>query len=89
MSTRAGSRRSLMLHDWPIPRPANWVELVNTPQTDAELEAVRRAVARNSPFGSAAWTKQMAGELGLQATLQPRGRPSKTMEGRGDVFEGF
>ena len=65
------------LHRWPVATPANWVELVNAPQTEAELEAVRRAVARNCPFGSEAWCARTARELGLEATLRPRGRPRK------------
>jgi putative transposase len=65
------------LDDWPIAVPPNWVDLVNTAHTDAELEAVRRAVVRNSPFGSPAWSVMTADKLGLQATLRPRGRPRK------------
>jgi putative transposase len=60
--------------------PADWVDIVNKPQTEAELEAVRRAVARNSPFGSDEWSKLTAETLGLQATLRPRGRPRKKRE---------
>jgi putative transposase len=62
---------------WPVPLPADWVEHVNRPQTERELEAVRRAVQRNSPFGSLLWQKQMAARLGLGHTLRPLGRPKK------------
>ena len=65
------------LHDWPVPIPADWVDHVNGVQTESELEAVRRAVARNSPFGSPAWTALTAEKLGLQSTLRPRGRQRK------------
>src|SRR3989304_14139 len=40
--------------EWPIPRPARWVNWVNEPQTGAELEALRRCVTRGQPFGSGA-----------------------------------
>jgi putative transposase len=43
----------------------------------AELEALRRALQRGSPFGDAAWQKRTAKELGLTLALQPRGRPRK------------
>jgi hypothetical protein len=43
----------------------------------AELEALRRALQRGSPFGDAAWQKRTAKELGLTSALQPRGRPRK------------
>jgi putative transposase len=75
----SGSRdERALLARWPVPRPRNWVELVNAPQTDAELEAVRRAVRRSSPFGSPDWERSTAQRLGLQATLRPRGRPRKS-----------
>jgi putative transposase len=68
------------LHAWPVAMPANWVELVNVAQTEAEVEAVRQAVARGSPFGSGLWCERTARQLGLQATLRPRGRPPKKAE---------
>jgi hypothetical protein len=34
------------LAPWPIPRPANWLEYVNQPQTDSEVEAIRRSIQR-------------------------------------------
>jgi putative transposase len=73
--TRPGG--SPLLAEWPLPRPADWVEQVNLPQTESELEAIRRSVRRGSPYGSVAWTEQAAGQLGLQSTLRHRGRPQK------------
>jgi putative transposase len=35
----------------PVPLPDGWVAHVNAPQTEAELEAVRRSVQRGCPFG--------------------------------------
>ncbi len=71
------SKARSLLASWPVPRPRAWVARVNSPQTEAELEAVRRAVRRSSPFGHPDWQQSMATRLGLQATLQPRGRPRK------------
>jgi len=64
-----------LLAEWPMSRPANWIELVNTPQHQAETEALRRSVRRSSPLGDERWQHRIASELGLQATLRPRGRP--------------
>ena len=50
---------------------------VNSPETEAELEAIRRCLRRGSSYGGAAWTKQTANQLGLQSTLRRRGRPNK------------
>ncbi len=65
------------LSEWPVCVPPDWVEYVNRPQTEAEVEAVRRAVSRGCPFGSADWQRETAAGLGLTATLRPRGRPRK------------
>lgn len=67
-----------MLHPGPVPRPANWLSLVNEPQTEAELEALRRCVRRGRPFGSPTWVSQTADRLGLAYTLRKRGRRRKT-----------
>jgi putative transposase len=77
-----------LLSPWPLPLPADWVEGVNRPQTEAELEAVRRSVVRGRPFGSAAWERQTAARLGLEYTLRPRGRPRKKPATASDAASG-
>jgi len=69
-----------LLSSGPVTLPEDWTEWVNTPQTAAELEAVRQCAHRGTPFGSAAWVGRTAHELGLSATLRRRGRP-KTKKG--------
>lgn len=64
----------------PVARPANWLQWVNQPLAAAELEHVRQSVNRGTLFGSAVWVSRMVAELGLTASLRPRGRPRKTME---------
>src|SRR5262245_23636204 len=64
-----------LLEAGPLPLPADWVERVNRPQTEAELEAVRRAVARGQPLGSEPWQRETAARLALEHTLRPPGRP--------------
>jgi putative transposase len=61
----------------PVALPANWTTVVNRPQSEAELEAIRRSIARGTPFGAESWVKIAAKRLGLQATIGPRGRPRK------------
>lgn len=63
------------IESWPVTRPRNWVAYVNQPATVAEVEAVRHCVRRGSPFGHAKWADRIAGLLGLESTLRPRGRP--------------
>ena len=67
-----------ILSDWPIDPPRNWLQIVNQSQNEPELAALRRAVQRNSPFGSPNWTTRAAAQLSLQRTLRPLARPKKT-----------
>ncbi len=64
-----------LLSTWPLPCPRDWGKLVNRPQTEAELEAIRRSVTRGRPYGEGAWIEKCAERLGLDFTLRPRGRP--------------
>jgi putative transposase len=66
-----------ILAPWPLERPAQWKVLVERPQAEAELAAVRRCVERGNPFGSPAWSERVVEQLGLQSTLRSRGRPRK------------
>ena len=69
--------RAGFLHECPVPLPRNWVARVNTPDTEAELAALRCSVSRGAPFGAPAWVGRTAARLGLEASLRPRGRPRK------------
>ena len=51
-----------------------WLQHVQSPQTEAELEALRRSVVRGVPFGEASWQARTAKTLSLESTLRPRGR---------------
>jgi putative transposase len=66
-----------LLSGWPLARPSGCVELVNEPQTEAEVEAIRRCLRRGSPFGDDVWIQQTAAQLGLETTLRGRGRPRR------------
>jgi len=59
----------------PVPRPATWLEHVQAPQTEAELEALRESIRRRRPYGQSGWSERTAQALGLQSSLRPRGRP--------------
>jgi putative transposase len=61
----------------PVALPKNWASFVNRPETEAELERLRRSVVRGAPFGDVEWQRRTAERLGLQSTLRPRGRPRK------------
>jgi putative transposase len=75
--TQGDATAKELLSSWPVPRPRNWTALVNRPQSEADLAAVRRAIARGNPLGDEKWTRRTAAKLDLQSTLRPRGRPKK------------
>lgn len=60
--------------------PRQWRALVNQPQTDAELAAVRKSIVRGTPLGDEQWTSNTAARLSLESTTRPRGRPRSTKE---------
>ncbi len=69
-----------ILAPWPTSagrRPSGWLERVNEPLSEAELEQVRRASGRGRPYGDPAWVEKMTEQFGLESTLRSRGRPKK------------
>ena len=63
---------------WPIDVPADWVQTwLNRPQTDAELDEVRRHTRTGRPFGSSDWGRKVAAAAGYAYDARPRGRPPK------------
>lgn len=66
-----------LLAESPVPLGRRWVEYVNEPQSEAELEAIRRSVQRGQPFGGDEWQQKVARRLGLEHTFRSRGRPRK------------
>jgi putative transposase len=46
------------LSDGPVARPDDWLDWVDQPETEAELAALRRCVARGAPFGSCVWRRK-------------------------------
>jgi putative transposase len=69
-----------LLDPWPIDRPRNWTALVNEPLAGDNLSRVKLSFERGRPLGNDPWTVRMAAKLGVQYTLNPRGRPKLTRE---------
>jgi putative transposase len=64
-----------LLSPWPVPRSPNWVARVNAALSDKELKSIRWSLKRGAPYGNEKWVTSIAGRLGLESTLRPRGRP--------------
>jgi putative transposase len=81
MRLNGSSEMKELLSDWPVQRPRHWIELVNQPLSDRELERIRLSLKRGRPYGSDEWVRRTARRLGLQHTMRPRGRPGAPAQG--------
>jgi len=78
---RGDAEQKRLLSAWPVRRSPGWLEHVNEPLSDSELQALRRSVARGSPYGSETWSQKAIKKLGLESTVRRRGRPRKSKNG--------
>jgi putative transposase len=58
------------LNAWPLALPDQRAAAVNRPQTDAELDALRRCMVCGAPYGDAPWQQRTATALGLESALR-------------------
>jgi putative transposase len=72
---RGPTSRSALLTAPPVPLPRTWDDLLDEPQTDDEIEALRSCVNRQRPYGSSAWRIASPARRGF--TRGPRGRPRR------------
>ena len=77
LAQRSGARRKVALADWPVPRPQDWLALVQAENPDETAE-VRNSVIRSAPYGPDLWKQRVAQLLGLEQSLQREGRPGNT-----------
>jgi putative transposase len=73
LSVTRDRRRVPVLCGSPIDLPSSWADFVNAPQTNAELGAIRGAIASGEPFGDAAWSAGASEAIGWR----PQGRPKR------------
>jgi putative transposase len=74
LAQRCGSRLPIELADWPVPRPDDWLDTVQT-ESPAETHEVREALVRSAPYGPVGWRERTAVQLGLIKSLHQKGRP--------------
>jgi putative transposase len=81
-----GEEAKALLSPWPVPqspgsdrwhRPRTWLQIVNTPISGPELEALRVSAQRGRPFGESIWVGTMVQRHGLAATTRNPGRPRR------------
>ena len=74
LAQRGGRRSPILLSEWPVTRPLDWLDLVQLDVVD-ETDELRNAVKRGSPYGPDAWQVQIASQLHLSSSLPAVGRP--------------
>ena len=75
-SLRSGDNEVPELAEWPVSRPAHWLEYVNAPAGE-DLKDLRNSVQRGTPYGKRQWQEYVATTCGLEFTLRPPGRPKR------------
>lgn len=66
-----------LVSETPVTKPPEWVRFVDRPQTNEEVEALRRCSFKCAPFGSDRWVRDTAAHLGLKSSLRGPGRPKR------------
>lgn len=66
-----------ILAEWPIPKPAEWLTLLNLRTPTQELKRIQRSASRGAPYGSSEWVDRMVKEHHLEHTIRRRGRPTR------------
>jgi hypothetical protein len=74
-SLAAGRANRPEMADWPVQRPDNWADLLDTPEPKRSLREIRTAVRTGLHFGSAGWRVCTAQTLRWRNGLRPPGRP--------------
>src|SRR5688500_11042952 len=65
-----------LLAAWPVEPPKDWIADLNQPQTAEEMDAFRRAVRDDQPFGDEEWASAVRKAAGLREPRKP-GRPRR------------
>lgn len=79
MSARSPERPALT--PWPVPRPGNWLELLNTPEPPATLNRIRAAIRAGRHYGTPSWRFRTAQRLRWPSGDRSRGRVWESMPG--------
>jgi len=64
-----------------------WVEHVNQPQHEAEIQAIAESIRRGRPYGGEEWQSKVTRQLSLEHTFRDRGRPRLVVENEGQTSD--
>ena len=74
---RASDSNRPVLGNWPIPKPFDWLTLLNLRTPSQELARIQRAALRGAPYGSPGWTARVVETFNLEHTIRTPGRPPR------------
>jgi putative transposase len=83
-STRIGGPERPALTPWPIRRPENWLELLNTPEQPGALNRLRSAISAGRHYGTPSWRFRIAQQLHWPGGDRGRGRAWEAPPSEGD-----
>lgn len=72
--------------EWPVPRPAGWLQWVNEAIPQRDVDSLRQCAQRGRPFGDQTWVETAVKRLGLESSIRRRGRPRDDEKGVGTLF---
>ncbi len=71
------AEQALILAEWPVDMPKNYLELVNLDQRAQEEKYIDTAIEKGNPYGDSNWMAKVVKKFGLEQTLRGVGRPKK------------
>jgi len=74
------SKEKQILSPWPVRRSPSWVDYVNEPQSESELNAIRKNVKRGCPLGDEKWSSNIVARLSLKSILRPPWKAQQTQK---------
>jgi putative transposase len=74
---RLRSKPAVQLAIWPVTPPHGWSELLNEPESLADVARIRKAGLHSTPVGPEHWRRHTAALLSLKLKAQPGGRRRK------------
>ncbi len=74
---RGAATSAVVLANWPVDRPGDWLARINEPEGDAELHELRRAVTRDLPVGTNEWAKSLTQPRTAHPTSEAPSKPTE------------
>jgi putative transposase len=74
---RLNAQAADVIESWPVTRPDNWLNILNSSENAKDLEDVRTSVNRSIPLGEPTWVEETAKLIGAESHLRRPGRPGK------------